>query len=194
MDVQSGVAQMDKFAAIEELKYSPTGNPSLEPSRWRIVDGSRGLRHDSVAMAYADRFAFYDNIFESMTDHPRRAISALLGATARRSGPCTHQHNATVPLVVDDIRSGIAFGQVGQSLPVNPAIIRVPGSVESDVCDASAIHAAQHRGRCYRDRPERRHRLGDVPDDVAFLSKFPNRSRLRWYRRDSTRVHRHCRP
>ena len=30
MDVQSGVAQMDKFAAIEELKYSPTGNPSLE--------------------------------------------------------------------------------------------------------------------------------------------------------------------
>ena len=28
MDIQSGTALMDKFAATEELKYSPTGKPS----------------------------------------------------------------------------------------------------------------------------------------------------------------------
>ena len=43
MDIQSGVPQMDKFAVTEELKYSPTGNPSLKAKQM-----------GELAMAYED--------------------------------------------------------------------------------------------------------------------------------------------
>jgi len=88
MDVQNGVAQMDKFAAIEELKYSPTGNPSLEAKQM----GELTMAHedcDTVPLlwAYADRFALYDNIFESMTGPSTPGNLSIIGAQAgQRSG------------------------------------------------------------------------------------------------------------
>ncbi|MDD2876651.1 MAG: alkaline phosphatase family protein [Acidiphilium sp.] len=68
MDVVNGVPRMDKFATTEELKYSPTGNPSLKAEQY----GELAMAHedcDTVPFLwrYASRFVLFDHVFEDVT-------------------------------------------------------------------------------------------------------------------------------
>ncbi len=177
MDVQNGVAQMDKFATTEELKYSPTGNPSLEAKQM----GELSMAHEDcdtipLLWAYADRFAFYDNIFESMTGPSTPGNLSIIGAQAGQTQWALHPTNttATVPLLVDDDPFwGSPSDKSASPLPVNPT--DYPGYVTASnltyatlplsmlLSTASTVTATD---------PSASTDLVDVPDDVAFLSKL----------------------
>ncbi len=68
MDVVAGKPLMDKFAVTEELKYSPTGNPSLKAKQF----GELAMAYedcDTVPFLwrYADRFVLFDHVFQDIT-------------------------------------------------------------------------------------------------------------------------------
>jgi phospholipase C len=177
MDVQNGVAQMDKFAAIEELKYSPTGNPSLEAKQM----GELTMAHedcDTVPLlwAYADRFALYDNIFESMTGPSTPGNLSIIGAQAGQTQWALHPTNttATVPLLVDDDPFwGSPSDKSTSPLPVNPG--DYPGyPVASNLTFATLPLSMllSSAGTVTATDPTAATDLVDVPDDIAFLSKL----------------------
>ncbi len=81
MDVQNGVPQMDKFAVTEELKYSPTGNPSQKAKQF----GELAMAYedcDTVPLlwAYADKFVLFDRIFQTLTGPSTPGNLAIIGA------------------------------------------------------------------------------------------------------------------
>ncbi|HME81143.1 MAG TPA: alkaline phosphatase family protein [Candidatus Eremiobacteraceae bacterium] len=68
MDIVDGVPRMDRFALTEELKYTPSGNPTLQAKQF----GELAMAYedcDTVPFLwqYAKRFALYDHIFESIS-------------------------------------------------------------------------------------------------------------------------------
>jgi phospholipase C len=177
MDVQSGVAQMDKFATTEELKYSPIGNPSLLAKQM----GELSMAHedcDTVPLlwAYADRFALYDNIFESMTGPSTPGNLSIIGAQAGQTQWALHPTNttATVPLLVDDDPFwGSPSDKSASPLPVNPT--DYPGyTVASNLTYATLPLSMllSTAGTVTATDTSASTDLVDVPDDVAFLSKL----------------------
>jgi len=81
MDIQSTGPQMDQFAVTEELKYSPTGNPSLKAKQM----GELAMAHedcDTVPLlwGYAQKFVLFDHIFEAMTGPSTPGNLAIIGA------------------------------------------------------------------------------------------------------------------
>jgi len=81
MDVVSGVPQMDKFAVTEELKYSPTGNPSLKAKQF----GELSMAYedcDTVPLlwGYAEKFVLFDHIFQTLTGPSTPGNLAIIGA------------------------------------------------------------------------------------------------------------------
>ncbi|HVU31930.1 MAG TPA: alkaline phosphatase family protein [Opitutaceae bacterium] len=68
MNVQGETPRMDRFAAYEERKYSPHGNPS----RAAVQSGQLAMAYvdgDTIPLLwrFADRFVLYDHIFQLMT-------------------------------------------------------------------------------------------------------------------------------
>lgn len=80
-DIQNGVPQMDRYALTEELKYSPTGNPSIKAKQF----GELAMAYedcDTVPLLwrYADRFTLFDHIFEQMTGPSTPGNLSIIGA------------------------------------------------------------------------------------------------------------------
>jgi phospholipase C len=177
MDVQNGIAQMDNFAVTEELKYSPTGNPSVEAKQM----GELSMAHEDcdtipLLWAYADRFVLFDNIFEAMTGPSTPGNLSIIGAQVGQTQWALHPNNttATVPLLVDDDPFwGSPSDKSASPLPVNPT--DYPGYVTASnltfatlplsmlLSTASSVTATD---------PSASTDLVDVTDDVAFLSKL----------------------
>ncbi len=177
MDIQNGVAAMDKFAAIEELKYSPTGNPTLQAKQM----GELAMAHedcDTVPLlwAYADRFGLYDNVFESMTGPSTPGNLSIIGAQAGQTQWALHPGNttATVPLLVDDDPFwGSPSDKSASPLPVNPT--DYPGyTVASNLTFATLPLSTllSTAGTVTATDTAASTDLVDVTDDVAFLSKL----------------------
>jgi len=81
MDVQNGVPQMDKFAVTEELKASPSGNPSLKAKQM----GELSMAYedcDTVPLlwGYAHKFTLFDHIFQTLTGPSTPGNLAIIGA------------------------------------------------------------------------------------------------------------------
>jgi phospholipase C len=81
MNVQHGIAHMDKFAVTEELKYSPTGNPSLLAKQF----GELAMAYEDcdtipLLWSYAHKFVLFDHIFEQMTGPSTPGNLAIIGA------------------------------------------------------------------------------------------------------------------
>jgi len=81
MDIQSSGPQMDQFAVTEELKYSPTGNPSLQAKQM----GELAMAYEDcdtipLLWGYADKFVLFDHIFEAMTGPSTPGNLAIIGA------------------------------------------------------------------------------------------------------------------
>ena len=177
MDVQNGAALMDKFAATEELKYSPTGNPSLQAKQM----GELSMAYEDcdtipLLWAYADRFVLFDNIFESMTGPSTPGNLSIIGAQAGQTQWALHSTNttATVPLMVDDDPFwGSPSDKSATPLPVNPG--DYPGyPVASNLTFATLpLSMLQSTaGSVTASDLTASTDLVDVTDDVAFLSKL----------------------
>jgi phospholipase C len=81
MDIQSNGPQMDRFAVTEELKYSPTGNPSLKAKQM----GELAMAHEDcdtipLIWGYAQKFVLFDHIFETMTGPSTPGNLSIIGA------------------------------------------------------------------------------------------------------------------
>jgi len=176
MDVQNSVALMDKFAVTEELKYSPTGNPSIEAKQF----GELAMAYedcDTVPFlwAYADRFVLFDNIFQSMTGPSTPGNLAIIGAQTGQTQWVFHPDlSADVPVFNDnDPFWGSPSDKSANPLPVNPTdfpgfgtqvnltFATLPLSMLLNA--ASTVTSAD---------PTASTDLADVKDDVALLSKL----------------------
>jgi len=177
MDIQNGTAQMDKFAATEELKYSPTGNPSLEAKQMgELTMAYEDCDTVPLLWAYADRFVLFDNIFEAMTGPSTPGNLSIIGAQAGETQWALHPNNttATVPLMVDDDPFwGSPSDKSASPLPVNPG--DYPGyPVASNLTFATLPLSMllSTANTVTATDPTASSDLVDVTDDVAFLSKL----------------------
>jgi len=161
MDVQKGVALMDKFAVTEELKYSPTGNPSLKAKQF----GELAMAYedcDTVPFLwqYAEKFVLFDHIFQTMTGPSTPGNLAIIGAQAGQTQWVLHPNqayteNGTNPAnggsgpgfpVLND--SDPLWGSPNDSnplVPVNPGDFGKPGAPGSvaSICSTSFSVATQ---------------------------------------------------
>ena len=177
MDIQNGAALMDKFAVTEELKYSPTGNPSLQAKQMgELTMAYEDCDTIPLLWAYADRFVLFDNIFEAMTGPSTPGNLSIIGAQAGATQWALHPTNttATVPeLNDDDPFWGSPSDKSASPLPVNPG--DYPGyTVASNLTFATLpLSMLQSTaGTVTATDPAASTDLVDVTDDVAFLSKL----------------------
>jgi phospholipase C len=177
MDIQNGAALMDKFAATEELKYSPTGNPTLQAKQMgELTMAYEDCDTVPLLWAYADRFVLFDNIFEAMTGPSTPGNLSIIGAQAGETQWALHPTNttATVPLMVDDDPFwGSPSDKSASPLPVNPG--DYPGyTVASNLTFATLPLSMllSTASTVTATDPSASTDLVDVNDDVAFLSKL----------------------
>jgi phospholipase C len=91
MDIQNNVPQMDQFAVTEELKYSPTGNPSLKAKQM----GELAMAYEDcdtipLIWGYADKFVLFDHMFETMTGPSTPGNLAIIGAQSGQTQWALH--------------------------------------------------------------------------------------------------------
>jgi len=177
MDIQNGTAQMDAFATTEELKYSPTGNPSLEAKQMgELTMAYEDCDTVPLLWAYADRFVLFDNIFEAMTGPSTPGNLSIIGAQAGQTQWALHPNNttATVPLMVDDDPFwGSPSDKSASPLPVNPG--DYPGYVTSSNLTFATLPLSMllsSANSVTATDPSAATDLVDVTDDLAFLSKL----------------------
>lgn len=95
MDIHNNIPLMDQFAVTEELKYSPTGNPSLKAKQF----GELAMAYedcDTVPLlwGYADKFVLFDHIFQSLTGPSTPGNLAIIGAQAGQTQWALHPNLA----------------------------------------------------------------------------------------------------
>jgi phospholipase C len=180
MDIQNGVALMDQYAVTEELKYSPTGNPSLKAKQY----GELSMAYedcDTVPLlwAYADRFVLFDNVFETMTGPSTPGNLSIIGAQAGQTQWALHpSQSANVPLLVDDDPFwGSPSDKSASPLPVNPT--DYPGGSGNYTIATNLTYATlplsmllSTASTVAATDPSSATDLVDVQDDVSFLSRL----------------------
>jgi phospholipase C len=182
MDVQNGTAQMDMFATTEELKYSPTGNPSIKAKQF----GELAMAYedcDTVPLlwAYADRFVLYDNIFQSMTGPSTPGNLSIIGAQTGQTQWALHPSEAAiatsstsatgVPVFNDDDpfwgsqSDKSANPMPSQSPTASPQINLTYATLPLSTLLSTASTVTKTDTAATSD-------LADVQDDITFLTKL----------------------
>ena len=95
MNVTGGVPLMNQFARTEELKYSPTGNPSLKAKQF----GELSMAYEDCTTVpflwqYAKNFALYDHMFQSLTGPSTPGNLAIIGAQSGQTQYVLHPDQA----------------------------------------------------------------------------------------------------
>jgi phospholipase C len=182
MDVQNGAAQMDMFAVTEELKYSPTGNPSLEAKQM----GELSMAYedcDTVPLlwAYADRFVLFDNVFEAMTGPSTPGNLSIIGAQSGQTQWALHPAAAAalpslyLPVLTDnDPFWGGPSDKSASPLPINPTDVSggytfSPNLTYATLPLSMLLNTAS---TVTATDPSASTDLVDVQDDVNFLAKL----------------------
>ncbi len=182
MDVQNGTPLMDMFAVTEELKYSPTGNPSLQAKQM----GELALAYEDcdtipLLWAYADRFVLFDNVFESMTGPSTPGNLSIIGAQAGQTQWALHPAAAsalpalTIPLLTDDDPFwGGPSDKSASPLPINPGDVSGGYSFAPNLTFATLPLSMllNTAGTVTATDTSASTDLVDVQDDVNFLSKL----------------------
>lgn len=176
MDVQNGVPLMDKFAVTEELKYSPTGNPSLQAKQM----GELAMAYEDcdtipILWAYADRFVLFDNIFQSMTGPSTPGNLSIIGAQTGETQWALHPDQApNVPINSDpDPWWGSPSDTSTDPLPVNPG--DYPGYTTAPNLTFATLPLStllSTAGTVTAQDATGSTDLADVMDDVSFLGKL----------------------
>lgn len=196
MDIQSNdVPLMDMFAVTEELKRSPTGNPSLEAKQF----GELSMAHedcDTVPLlwGYADKFVLFDHIFQTMTGPSTPGNLAIIGAQSGQTQWVRHPDQAFtgnggsgpgVPALND---SDPFWGSPSDPTPAAEKLPVNPGDFPGDTIQFNLTFATlpltlaggelQSIAKSDRDPAD----LDDVQEDVDFISKLDSsRVPFGWY-------------
>lgn len=98
MDVIDNLPYMDRFAFIEERKYSPRGNPSLAAKQF----GELAMAYEDgdtipLLWRYADRFVLCDHIFQLMTGPSTPGNLSIIAAQAGQTQWMLHPDQASAP-------------------------------------------------------------------------------------------------
>jgi phospholipase C len=186
MDLVNDVPLMDRFAVTEELKYSPTGNPSLKAKQF----GELAMAYedcDTVPLLwnYADKFVLFDHIFQTMTGPSTPGNLAIIGAQSGQTQWALHPEEGYtdngssaqgVPVLNDrdpfwgsaldstqpPARMPVTNNGAGTASPqINLTFATLPLTLPGRELNAVVKSDSDPEGD-----------LGDVQDDVAFVSRL----------------------
>ena len=184
MDVLNDIPRMDKFAVTEELKYSPTGNPSLEAKQF----GELAMAYedcDTVPLlwTYANKFVLFDHIFQTLTGPSTPGNLAIIGAQDGETQWALHPDQGFadngsslpgVPVLNDDDPfwgSPSDSTPAANKMPVNPTDF--PGSgtqLNLTYATLPLTMAGGNLKNVVKDDNDPDDDLADVKDDVTFIS------------------------
>jgi phospholipase C len=184
IDVQAnGVALMDKFAETEELKYSPTGNPSLEAKQF----GELAMAHedcDTVPFLwnYANKFVLFDHFFQDQdgpsTPGNLTIFAAQSGQTQYALHPTESFTNAAFtegqgePVLNDDDPFWGSPSDPLQNVPVNPTDYPGYGVQLNQTYATIAVTLAGKQLQKITDQDEDpADDLVDIRDDIPFVTQ-----------------------
>jgi phospholipase C len=179
MDVQNGIAQMDNFAVTEELKYSTTVNPSLKAKQF----GELSMAYedcDTVPLlwTYADRFALFDNVFESMTGPSTPGNLSIIGAQSGETQLALHPEQASVLPVLSDPDPfwGSPSDTTANPLPVNPGDFPGYGTplINLTFSTLPITLLGNTAKSVTATDPNASADLADIQNDLTLLSKLKN--------------------
>jgi phospholipase C len=179
LDVQpAGPALMDKFAEVEELKYSPTGNPSQKAKGY----GELAMAHvdcDTIPFlwGYASNFVLFDHTFQDYTGPSTPGNLTIFASQAGETQLALHPTESAAANyasgqgepVLNDLNplSGSAADPIQP-----PNVPRNPGDKGSQLNQTYATLAITMAGnaakRVTAGDPDAASDLADVQDDVAF--------------------------
>jgi phospholipase C len=201
MDIQpNNVPLMDKFAAVEELKYwtpsATTPTPSLQAKQM----GELAMAYEDcdtipLLWAYADKFVLFDHIFQTMTGPSTPGNLAIIGAQAGQTQWALHPNLGYtdnggslpgVPLLND---SDPFWGSpsdttpAAEKMPVNPSDF--PGyGTEFNLTYATlplTLAGRELKEKTASDR-DAASDLADVQDDIEFIDHLHQSSvPFAWY-------------
>jgi phospholipase C len=185
MDIVGGKPRMDRFAVTEELKYSPTGNPSLKAKQF----GELAMAYedgDTVPFLwrYANRFVLFDHIFQQMTGPSTPGNLAIIGAQTGATQWMLHPElgypdngsdKPGVPILNDNAPfwgSPLDKTPAANRLPVNPGDF--PGyGVQRNLTYATLplTLAGKALGKVTKSDTDPKGDLDDVADDVVGITQ-----------------------
>jgi phospholipase C len=176
MDIQNNVAAMDQYAVTEELKYSPTGNPSLQAKQF----GELTMAHEDcdtipILWAYAQRLVLFDHIFQEMTGPSTPGNLSIIGAQTGLTQWALHpSESSNVPMLVDyDPFWGSPPDTSANKLPVSP--IDYPGystAINLTYATLPLSMLLSTAKTVTAGDTDAATDLADVTDDVDFLAKL----------------------
>ena len=190
MDVVNGTAKMDEFAVTEELKYSPTGNPSLEAKQF----GELAMAYEDcdtvpILWKYADSFVLFDHIFEEMTGPSTPGNLSIIAAQSGQTQWALHPDQAYpdnggsapgVPVMFDpDPLWGSPTDPIPSAdrlVPVNPG--DYPGyttSLNMTYASLPLTMKGERLGEVVKSDRLPETDLVDVMDDVEYLTNSGKR-------------------
>jgi len=182
MDVVNGTPRMDKFALSEELRYSPTGHPTIKAKQF----GELAMAYedcDTVPLLwnYARKFTLFDHIFQTMTGPSTPGNLAIIGAQGGETQWALHpdEHyngngsgGSGVPVLNDDDPFwGSPADKSADKMPVNPTDFPGYGTqVNLTYATLPLTLAGGDLDNVVKTDNDPDDDLADVKDDVGFIS------------------------
>jgi len=185
MDVADGKARMDQFARTEELKYAPTGKPTLAAKQFgELTMAYEDCDTVPFLWAYAHRFVLMDNIFQTMTGPSTPGNLAIIAAQSGETQQMLHPDQAYAdngdsaagePVLNDrDPYWGSPSDPSPHKLPVNPHDYTPPRPYGVQLNQTYATLPLSLTGSAAAEVAKRDERpeadLADVRRDVAALA------------------------
>ncbi len=179
LDVQpSGPAKMDKFAEVEELKYSPTGNPSQKAKGY----GELAMAHvdcNTIPFLwnYANKFVLFDHMFQDVTGPSTPGNLTIFAAQAGQTQLALHPNESAAA----NYASGQGEPVLNDLNPISgstadpiqpPNVPRNPGDSGSQLNQTYATLAVTLAGKSIEKITDTDQNpsadLADIQDDIAF--------------------------
>ncbi|MBC5824843.1 MAG: phosphoesterase [Candidatus Eremiobacteraeota bacterium] len=181
MHIVDGVPQMDRFAMVEERRYSPTGIPSLKAKQFgELAMGHEDCDTIPFLWRYAKRFVLFDHMFQSMTGPSTPGNLSIIAAQTGITQWLLHPEQgvigsadkgAGVPVLDDaDPYWGSPQDKTADPLPVNPTDF--PGyDVQNNLTFASLPLTLEGRSLAETAKYDRNANgdLSDIEDDIRML-------------------------
>jgi phospholipase C len=190
MDIQNGVALMDKFADIGELKYWTPSTSTPTPSLQAKQMGELAMAYedcDTVPLlwGYADKFVLFDNIFQAMTGPSTPGNLAIIGAQAGQTQWALHpllgytENGSSVPGVPVLNDNDPLWGSpsdptpAANKMPVNPTDYPGYGTqINLTYATLPLTLAGGNLQNVVKVDTDAADDLADVQHDVAFISRL----------------------
>ncbi len=192
MNIQNNVAQMDRFALTEEIKYGynptdPTSKPTLRAKQF----GELAMAYEDcdtipLLWGYADKFVLFDHIFQTMTGPSTPGNLAIIGAQSGQTQWALHPAQGSadndlsapgVPVLIDNDPfwgSPADTTLTADKMPVNPNDYSGPHPYGTQInltfATIPLTLAGENLNNMVKADTDPNKDLADVERDVAFIS------------------------